>query len=196
MAVKKEISQMAGYKCSNPDCRKNLLSDGNVIGQIAHIIAATPNGPRASSNFNQDRAIIKSACNGLLLCHHCGTLVDKDPGLYTIDLLKKWKETTEVWGRFNVQKTVIHAELEKLEKIAMSYQFEVDSVIKQRDVLRPVVEENTLLVAKNTQLENELQMCRDELERTKQELAEAQAEGAIKDKYIMNLIQSKILPKK
>jgi hypothetical protein len=95
---KNYIKINSGYICNNPSCRKLLWNPKipkRFTGRIAHIIAASPNGPRSSPNHQDDKDIIRSPANGLVLCVSCETLVDLDSEVYTVELLRKWKTDTE-----------------------------------------------------------------------------------------------------
>jgi len=81
--------------CSNPNCRDDLTiilnNDKNYnIGEMAHLIAKKPDGPRGQLGGGSD-----SYVNLILLCPSCHTHVDKAPGEYSESLLKKWKSDHE-----------------------------------------------------------------------------------------------------
>lgn len=89
------IAEIAAYMCSNPECL--LLTSGPHSdkskslknGVAAHILAASPGGPRYS--YRQTKAERGSVENGIWLCHNCSDLVDKDPSRYTVKILQEWK---------------------------------------------------------------------------------------------------------
>ncbi len=82
--------------CSNPDCQRDLTvileSQGNYnIGEMAHVIAKNPGGPRGVPEGGSD-----SYENLLLLCPTCHRMIDKAPdGVFTEDMLKDWKSQHE-----------------------------------------------------------------------------------------------------
>lgn len=91
--------------CSNPDCRRVTLgpqeSSKNksvIIGQAAHISAASPGGPRYDGKMTEDER--KSIENGIWLCDNCARKIDRDADTYSVSLLKSWKIASE---RFAVQ---------------------------------------------------------------------------------------------
>ncbi|MEX0596471.1 MAG: hypothetical protein WD512_08205 [Candidatus Paceibacterota bacterium] len=95
---KEDIRINSGYICNNPACRKllwNPKTPNRFTGRIAHMIAASPNGPRSSPNHHNDKNIISNPANGLVLCVSCETMVDLDSEVYTVELLRKWKTDTE-----------------------------------------------------------------------------------------------------
>jgi 5-methylcytosine-specific restriction endonuclease McrA len=81
--------------CSNPQCRKDLTvilaKQGSYnIGEMAHIIARSVDGPRGQTQPGAD-----TYDNLILLCPTCHTLVDKGPSQYPPDLLHRWKADHE-----------------------------------------------------------------------------------------------------
>ncbi|WP_245848393.1 HNH endonuclease [Lentzea kentuckyensis] len=84
----------SGGHCQNPSCRADLhgLVENTHVGELAHIIPASPDGPRAAEDPNlseDDRAV---ADNVLVLCPTCHTMIDKAPGQYPSELLWEWKQ--------------------------------------------------------------------------------------------------------
>lgn len=82
----------SGGHCANPACRVNLfasIGDARVpFGELAHIIAATPGGPRDRKLGLKARA---AATNVVMLCANCHTVVDKAPETFSVDLLRAWQ---------------------------------------------------------------------------------------------------------
>jgi hypothetical protein len=81
--------------CSNPDCRQELTSDleqsGSInLGEIAHVIARQPVGPRGDGKGGDN-----SYGNLILLCPSCHTKIDKAPADYAPEKLHKWKSSWE-----------------------------------------------------------------------------------------------------
>ena len=93
----------SGGRCANPNCRVELLVDATeydpivVIGEIAHIAAASDRGPRAEA------ALAVSARNDyenlILLCQNCHAQIDGQPDSYSIDRIKEIKVAHEAWVR-------------------------------------------------------------------------------------------------
>ncbi|RKU13080.1 hypothetical protein C6503_16150 [Candidatus Poribacteria bacterium] len=78
--------------CNEPVWRNNLtLSDRN-FGEVAHIIAASEDGPRGSEK-SVDLRINYS--NLMLLCPRCHIEIDRDPNKYSSELLRQWKQEHE-----------------------------------------------------------------------------------------------------
>ena len=82
--------------CSNPECREDLtvLIEGNRsfnVGEMAHVIARSPDGPRGESGGGSD-----DYENLVLLCPTCHRTVDKaPPGIFPADMLHRWKADHE-----------------------------------------------------------------------------------------------------
>lgn len=87
-------AESAGY-CSNPICQNPLFVDvGKALtthfGEIAHIIAASPGGPRG----NKDVPVTNLGEGGnlILLCANCHTVVDKTPESHPVEMMLGWKQ--------------------------------------------------------------------------------------------------------
>jgi hypothetical protein len=93
------LAKRVGYLCSNPSCRKHTIGPNNIetkstlIGQAAHITAASPGGPRYDASLNAKQR--KEIDNGIWLCSNCATLIDKDIPSYPVTLLRNWKHQAE-----------------------------------------------------------------------------------------------------
>lgn len=86
---------MSGGICAFPNCGRNLIEPGNetddpaFIGEIAHIVADSRQGPRGDSpmtDAERDRHP-----NLLLLCQHCHAKIDKQPLTYSVPVLRQIK---------------------------------------------------------------------------------------------------------
>ena len=78
--------------CNEPLWRNNLtLSDGN-FGEVAHIIAASEDGPRGSADSADSRI---DYSNLMLLCPQCHIEIDRNPDKYSSELLRQWKQAHE-----------------------------------------------------------------------------------------------------
>lgn len=104
--VKDVLARRVGMRCSNPNCRQ--LTSGPQqnptkalnVGVAAHITAASRGGPRYDSRLHAaDR---KSAENAIWLCQNCAKLIDNDPPIYTVDLLRHWKRLSEEAARLAI----------------------------------------------------------------------------------------------
>jgi hypothetical protein len=97
------LAKRAGYICSNPSCRKHTSGPNTtdhkstLIGEAAHITAASPKGPRYDSTLSSDER--RNINNAIWLCSNCASLIDKDEKAYTVALLNYWKEQAEEYMR-------------------------------------------------------------------------------------------------
>jgi hypothetical protein len=97
--VKKNLSDRAGRRCSNPACLRHTSGpklgapEGMNIGVAAHISAAQPLGPRHDESLSSDER--RSIDNAIWLCETCAHIVDVDENMYTNETLKSWKERRE-----------------------------------------------------------------------------------------------------
>ena len=86
-------------QCAFPGCTNPLVEPGTrqsspaVIGDICHIYALSPNGPRGQGGLTEDE--LNSIDNLILLCPNHHKVVDRQPETYTAELLKQWKEEHE-----------------------------------------------------------------------------------------------------
>ena len=96
---KELLAKRVSYRCSNPNCRTITIGANSNpkkstnIGIAAHICAAASGGPRYDGTMSSEER--KSIDNGIWLCQECSVLVDKDPGLYPVNLLMEWKKESE-----------------------------------------------------------------------------------------------------
>lgn len=69
-------------------CNKNLFENDVHIGEMAHVIARSSNGPRGESKLKYE---INSYENLILLCANHHTEVDQNPNRYTVEVLLEIK---------------------------------------------------------------------------------------------------------
>lgn len=92
----KRLWGKAAGRCSHPTCRIDCLpfldlDDPTIVGEMAHVIARSSDGPRGGSDPGDD-----SYANLILLCPTHHTLVDKAPeGKFTVEMLLEWKAAHE-----------------------------------------------------------------------------------------------------
>jgi tetratricopeptide (TPR) repeat protein len=97
--VKRMIAARAGYRCSNPKCRRQTSgpqadpTKAVNIGVAAHITAAASGGPRYDPDLSSEER--SSIDNTIWLCQTCAKLIDSDEQRYTTELLWQWKEAAE-----------------------------------------------------------------------------------------------------
>ena len=91
----------AGGKCARPECSRDTLgpskereNKGQIVGQAAHMRAASPKGPRFDSSQSDEER--HSAANGIWLCEYCAALIDKNNGVdFRVETLQLWKDASE-----------------------------------------------------------------------------------------------------
>ncbi len=107
------LAKRASYICSNPECRSATIAPSEVdegkfiyVGEVAHIIAASSNGPRSKEAVSNDNK--KDISNGIFLCSVCACMIDKNNGIdFSIDTLRQWKTNHEKWVRDNLNKKAV-----------------------------------------------------------------------------------------
>jgi hypothetical protein len=93
----KKLWGLAAGRCSFPNCHQNCVlflnpKDPTVIGEMAHIIAKSPDGPRGKTNDKNNNTYE----NLILLCPSHHTSIDKAvEGTYTIEMIQEWKKDHE-----------------------------------------------------------------------------------------------------
>lgn len=85
----------SGNRCAI--CKLELTADGSLetLGEMAHIVARSPNGPRG--NINQSKSDRDSYENLILLCPTHHSEVDKNPDSWPIERLRSVKADHETW---------------------------------------------------------------------------------------------------
>lgn len=93
MDVLRALFARSGNQCAFPGCTQPLINNKNeFIGQVCHIEAAMPGGPRYNMNSCDEHR--RSYTNLMLLCyqHHIET---DDDDVYSVDNLKEMKYAHE-----------------------------------------------------------------------------------------------------
>jgi hypothetical protein len=87
----------SGNRCAFPKCKIELTIGGanSTLGEMAHIVAASPGGPRWRNGLAPEER--DSYANRILLCPTHHSLVDKNPKEWTEERLKKVKDEHEKW---------------------------------------------------------------------------------------------------
>lgn len=94
--VYEEVTSLAAWRCQFSGCGKDLKTHGT--GRVrmrssyfAHIVAASPTGPRGC--LQESRLLADNPANFLLLCDECHRLIDKvAPSIYTVAVLRRMRE--------------------------------------------------------------------------------------------------------
>lgn len=87
----------SGGHCQNPACRADLhgFVDRTHIGELAHIIPASTEGPRADEGPELTEGERAQPENVAVLCPTCHTMVDKAPADYPAETLRGWKRHSQ-----------------------------------------------------------------------------------------------------
>lgn len=107
---------LAGGLCSL--CKKRIVEvdeDGKeiLLGEMAHIIAHSPKGPRADANFPKKQ--LNTYSNLIALCPTCHKKVDKDEETYTVEKLQKIKRDHEQFIRDKIEEGMANLSFAELE---------------------------------------------------------------------------------
>lgn len=85
--AKKRIALLANNKCMFPDCGIDMSIDSGIkIGEICHIHAYGPGGPRYNPNLSSDEVFAFE--NLIFLCPKHHHEIDSNPEKYTSNWLK------------------------------------------------------------------------------------------------------------
>ena len=121
--VKLQLFADSGGYCQNPKCNLSLFhSIGNNdfhIAEMAHIIAASNDGPRSLETLTEvDKGKFE---NLILLCPNCHTTIDKAESEFPDDLLRIWKSnhSLKIQNLFGIEKYNNRSEIRKIAKRIM-----------------------------------------------------------------------------
>lgn len=91
----------AANRCAYCRCELALdateTDDESIVGDVCHIVASEPSGPRGDSSLLPERR--DEYDNLILLCKVHHKLVDDQPNTYTVECLRKMKVIHEKWVR-------------------------------------------------------------------------------------------------
>jgi len=87
----------SGNRCAYPQCRTEMAPDGSktTVGEIAHIIAKSPDGPRGGNPLPVEER--DEYENLILLCPTHHKIVDDNEGEWAVERLKLLKVEHEMW---------------------------------------------------------------------------------------------------
>ena len=97
--TKDTLAKRVNYLCSFPDCDQRTTGPHTdnakaiSVGVAAHIAAAQPGGARFDPSMSADER--RAPENGIWMCHHHATLIDRDPQKYSVPKLRTWKQEAE-----------------------------------------------------------------------------------------------------
>lgn len=103
ISEQRKLFQRSGDMCAFPGCRAALTAEASgadrlvALGEMAHIVADSPNGPRGASVLT--KAERDRYENLILLCGHHHELIDSQPSTWTVEVLHAAKAAHETWVR-------------------------------------------------------------------------------------------------
>jgi hypothetical protein len=93
-SVEKALFAKSGNRCAFQNCSVVLVDDnGYNIGEIGHITANNPGGPRYDATLTDKER--NASSNLLVLCSNHHTLIDSDVETYSVDVLQQMKIEAE-----------------------------------------------------------------------------------------------------
>jgi hypothetical protein len=93
----KHLWASSANRCCHPGCAQEMVTDsGQVVGEICHITASRPKGPRYDPKLTAEER--DAFANLILLCPTHHKIVDADPVRYTSDLLRDLKQMAAKQG--------------------------------------------------------------------------------------------------
>lgn len=116
----------SGNQCAFPECRAHLIEDDDLlVGEIAHITAALPGGPRYDPTLTREQR--RDPDNLLLLCLRHHRVVDARVELFTAETLRKMKAdheaTVVVRMSYWAPAVVVQAVAEQLDSFWRAVEF-------------------------------------------------------------------------
>lgn len=101
LATVKRLFARCRNQCAHPRCVLPIIEESDTVtGDICHIKAASPGGPRYDPA--QGEAERHDAKNLILLCTRHHRIVDADERTYTVELLTKMKQDHEQGGLLEI----------------------------------------------------------------------------------------------
>lgn len=92
----KELFAKSGNMCAFPGCCNSIVnSQGIVVGEICHIVAAQEGGKRFINDNEWTNEKRRSIENLILLCPEHHKVIDSDEKTYTVKVLQKYKNQHE-----------------------------------------------------------------------------------------------------
>jgi hypothetical protein len=98
--TKRQLLGLSDNHCYNPACPNlmvvldALTQEPTIVGKVAHIRGASPNGPRYDPSLSRDDAA--EFPNLLMLCEEHHKIADDRFSVYTVKLLTEWKRIREL----------------------------------------------------------------------------------------------------
>jgi len=119
--MRKSVAALSGNRCAFPDCDQPLMLDGEAfIGELASIESLNGAGPRSSKNSDPSKLV--SPDNFLLLCPNHHRIIDRLPEQYTVEWLRKARESHLSKVRAAISEGAPQPEVELEPQIEISLQ--------------------------------------------------------------------------
>src|SRR5215212_9266918 len=126
MAVSRRTAQLlalkSGNRCAKPGCTNRLTEPATaydaeaIIGQIAHIVSQSDDGPRADPIMPPEER--DAVDNLLLLCREHHAVADAQENTYTLDEMRAWKQEHERFVAGQMAEAVGEISFRELELVA------------------------------------------------------------------------------
>ncbi len=206
--TKKLLWGKSGGKCAFPMCERDLIGkEGNIQGEICHIVARSEGGPRWRADFVGD---IDGEDNLVLMCSEHHKLIDDVPEKYTEELIHQYKRQheDEVKTRMNLGQPwkinfshIYYMNIPRIEMLAALQGIDFDGKIPKEKCLHSLGWDLNYLTLKVGSLMNALSFRAVSLNRKSEELCIGQV-VEIKDKFrtkniptVDKVMQNKYFPK-
>jgi hypothetical protein len=111
LKVKQALFALSGNRCAFPECDAAMFRDDTIVGDICHIQAQSPGGPRYVDGLSREE--LHGMKNLMLLCKLHHKIVDEHPDQYTSEQLRELKYKHESRD-LNVSNELLHRLLEAL----------------------------------------------------------------------------------
>jgi len=85
----KRLFSLSGNRCAFPKCECAIAESGSLVGEICHIKADRPDGPRYDKTQTEDER--QGFDNLILMCANHHKVVDDDTDAYTVERLRSMK---------------------------------------------------------------------------------------------------------
>ncbi|GJP28818.1 hypothetical protein NJB18091_15650 [Mycobacterium marinum] len=102
-----------------------------MIGEAAHITAASPGGPRYDPELTSEER--RNITNGIWCCRNCGKLIDSDHTGYSVELLRGWKLEAERRAAREISAIGAGSPIVKLSKVLSGHENYVWDVVVTPD---------------------------------------------------------------
>jgi hypothetical protein len=95
-ATVKRLFALSGNRCAFPKCTAALVQEGTIVGQVCHIKAVNPDGPRYDTGQSDEER--HGFENLILLCGPHHKVIDDDEVAYTVQRIRDMKSAHEARG--------------------------------------------------------------------------------------------------